>query len=159
MRKPPVAGADVERGEAGALRELQLPLEEEDLVDRVEEVAAERSVAGIRVRPAAEGPVFAERLEKRPGVPLLDLAHEDEVLERGDPRQLAVVPGDHRLAAEVAQVEEGLDLVPRPSGRGEHRQVQPGVAVPKLEQARQQCSKCNSTLPNRKPPSIAMGRC
>jgi hypothetical protein len=110
-----VSGTDVDDRESLALREAELALQERDLVHRLQQVAAHAAVSRIGVGPAAEGGVLVEPVEQPELVALAHGAHEEEVLQLRDARELAVVPGDERLAAEVPQVEEGVDRLPLPS--------------------------------------------
>jgi hypothetical protein len=112
------------------VRELELTFEERQLERGVEHVAADAPPAGIVVRPAPEGAVLLEPAEEARHVPVAHVPQQHEVLERGDPRKLPVVPRDEVVAPEPAQVEEALDCIGVPARERRHRQVQAGVRLP-----------------------------
>jgi hypothetical protein len=60
MGGAPVAGTDVEHTETRPIEDAELTIEEQDLVDRVEEIAADPGIPGILERPAPECTIFTE---------------------------------------------------------------------------------------------------
>src|SRR5437588_7044896 len=85
---------------------MQRALEEGELVDTVQEIAAHRSTTRELECPTPEGAVLAQGGEPPLLITILDVPQVREVLERTDARTLAVVPHVEAVAAKPGEVDE-----------------------------------------------------
>src|SRR5437588_2784312 len=85
---------------------MQRALEEGELVDTVQEIAAHRGTARELEEPTPVGAVLGQGGEPLLLITILDVLQVREVLERTHTRTLAVVPHVEAVAAEPGEVDE-----------------------------------------------------
>src|SRR3954452_7190316 len=74
VAEPPVPSTDVEHTEAAPVEQAPGPVEEVQLVHRVEQVTRDARPPGPLARPAAERPVLPERRHQVSVVEVLDVS-------------------------------------------------------------------------------------
>ena len=116
VRHPAVAGADVEHLEVVDAAQAHLGVEVADLVDAVEQVAADRRPVAVGERPGAELAVLLEPLEQAEPVAGLDVEQREVHPRLGGVAQLAELPHVGVVAAEPGERQVALEEALAPLG-------------------------------------------